>query len=93
MYRLSLSGEPERSGTDRVLTLTMEHIDGIERVSFRCVVASSGVDRSSDAGDLDKLLERIAPCIERQFEQVREAALKSVRSEGKLLEIRLETAD
>jgi hypothetical protein len=92
-YRLSLSGEPERSGADLVLTLTMERIDGIERVSFRCVIASAPVDRGSDAADTEKLRERMAPWVERRFEQLREAALKSVRSEGKLLEVGFETAD
>jgi hypothetical protein len=93
MYRLSLNGEPERSGAGLVLTLTMERLDGIERVSFRCVVADARVDRGSDAAGVDELLERVAPWIERQFEQLREAALKSVRSEGKLFEIGFETAD
>jgi hypothetical protein len=92
-YRLSLIGEPERSGGDLVLTLAMERMDGIERFSFRCVVASALADRGSGGADLDELIERMAPWIERQFEQLREAALKSARSEGQLLEIRFAPAD
>ncbi len=38
------------------------------------------------------LEDRIAPWIERQFEVLREAALKSIRSEGKLLQVNFETA-
>jgi len=33
------------------------------------------------------LIERIAPWLEREFEQTREAALKSIRTERHLLEI------
>ena len=41
-----------------------------------------------DAADSpEKLINRIAPWLEREFEQTREAALKSIRTERKLLEI------
>ena len=43
------------------------------------------IDRPSDSPE--KLIERITPWIEREFEQTREAALKSIRTERKLFEI------
>ncbi len=79
-YVLSADGEPLRSESSVVVTLTLEHADGIERIAFRCAIADRG-DRTG------AILEMLAPWIERQFEQLREAALKSIRSEGKLLQV------
>jgi hypothetical protein len=67
-----------------VLTLSLERADGIEKVALRCRIATSLIS----ADDLpEKLIERITPWLEREFEQTREAALKSIRTERKLLEI------
>jgi hypothetical protein len=84
VYRLSVVGEPERSGATGVLTLSLERADGIERIAFRCVVGASMIDGPVTLED------RLVPWIEGQFEQLREAALKSIRSEGKLLQIEFE---
>jgi hypothetical protein len=81
VYRLSAIGDPARSDSGAVLTLSLERADGIERITFRCVVRDPTV-----AGE-DSIEKRLAPWIERQFEQLREAALKSIRSEGKLLQV------
>ena len=40
----------------------------------------------------EKLIAQIAPWLEREFEQTREAALKSIRAEHKLLEISFDPA-
>ena len=67
-----------------VLTLSLERADGIEKVALTLRIATSLIN----AGDSpEKLIERIAPWIEREFEQTREAALKSIRTERKLHEI------
>ncbi len=86
VYRLSVVGEPERSGATGVITLRLERDDGIERIAFRCVVGTSMI------GEPLALEDRLAPWIESQFEQLREAALKSIRAEGKLLQVSFETA-
>jgi len=86
VYLLSVVGEPERAGASAVVTLSLERADGIERIAFRCVV---GAAMPNDPA----LEDRLAPWIERQFEVLREAALKSIRSEGKLLEIVPEIPD
>jgi hypothetical protein len=65
--------------------------DGIERVVFRCRIEGALTDNVT-ASSIDAVIARIAPSIERDFESVREAALKSIRSEGKLLEIALSVA-
>jgi hypothetical protein len=41
----------------------------------------------------EKLIERIAPWLEREFEQTREAALKSIRAERHLLEISFDASN
>ena len=67
-----------------VLTLSLERADGIEKVALRCRIGTSLISADDSP---EKLIERIAPWIEREFEQTREAALKSIRTERKLLEI------
>ncbi len=81
VYLLSAIGERVRSDSGAVITLSLERADGIERITFRCVVADRAL---TSEGFIEK---RLAPWIERQFEQLREAALKSIRSEGKLLQV------
>jgi hypothetical protein len=89
-YRLSLAAAPSVTPDGVTLTLSYERIDGLERVGFLCTIANDlavGADES-EAGE--KLLERLAPWFAREFEQTREAALKSVRSERKPLAIRFD---
>ena len=90
-YRLKLAAPPRNTGDDVVLTLAYERIDGLERVGFLCAVAGefAGTDESADPG---VLLERLARWFEREFEQTREAALKSIRTEGRPLTVRFDGA-
>ena len=74
----------ERTADAVVLTLSLERADGIEKVAFRCRIAATLI---GPADSPEKLIEQIAPWLEHEFEQTREAALKSVRTEHKLLEI------
>jgi hypothetical protein len=74
----------ERDADSVVLTLSLERADGIEKVALTLRIANSLI---SAADSPETLIERIAPWIEREFEQTREAALKSIRTERKLLEI------
>jgi hypothetical protein len=80
----------ERDAASIVLTLSLERADGIEKVALRCRIANA-LASSSDAPE--KLIERLAPWLEREFEQTREAALKSIRTERKLLEIVFDAAN
>lgn len=73
--------------TDRLsVTLIFERADGIERVAFLCSVAASLVPPEAQR-DASVLLPGIAQWLTREFEQIREAALKSVRSDHRLLEV------
>ena len=77
-----------------MITLSLEHTDGIERVAFRCAIRDKVIARRGESGlGSDALVERLAPWIEREFERLREAALKSLRSEGKLLQVEFGTTD
>ena len=84
IYAIASARPLERTADSVVLTLSLERADGIERVAlrFRIATALIGADYSPE-----KLIERITPWLEREFEQTREAALKSIRTERKLLEI------
>ena len=74
----------ERNADSVVLTLSLERADGIEKVALTLRIAASLISADDSP---EKLIERIAPSLEREFEQTREAALKSIRTERKLLEI------
>ena len=84
IYALVNARPPERSADAVVLTLSLERADGIEKVALRCRIASTLIDSTATP---ENLIDRIAPWIEREFEQTREAALKSIRTERKLHEI------
>jgi hypothetical protein len=73
----------ERDAAAIVLTLSLERADGIEKVALRCRIANAVGSFEAP----EKLIERLGPWLEREFEQTREAALKSIRTERKLLEI------
>jgi hypothetical protein len=83
-YALVNARPIERTAEEVVLTLSLERADGIEKVALKYRIAT-GLLGAADSPE--KLLERIAPWLEREFEQTREAALKSIRTERKLLEI------
>lgn len=72
-----------------VLTLALERTDGIERVVFRCRIASE----LTGAVPMPELVTRMQPWAEREFEMTREAALKSIRSERKLYEIAFDSVN
>jgi hypothetical protein len=84
IYSIASARPLERATDAVVLTLSLERADGIEKVALRFRIATSLI---AFADSPEKLIERIAPWLEREFEQTREAALKSIRTERKLLEI------
>jgi hypothetical protein len=82
-YTVVLAKEPQTLPDGTLLTLSLERRDGIEKVALQC-----RVDRTLAASfDSDELLAKLAHWIERDFEMTREYALKSIRSEHKLLEL------
>jgi len=90
IYRLELAGAPERTPDAVVVTLAMERADGIEKVVLRFRIESSLL---GGAGDADAILKKLKPWIEREFEMTREYALKSIRSERKLLELSFDASN
>jgi hypothetical protein len=84
LYRLDAAAPLEIRPDDVALSVALERADGIERVVLRFCVALRLLEPDSSAEDL---IARLRPWVEREFEQTREAALKSIRSERKLLEI------
>jgi hypothetical protein len=84
IYAIASAGPLERTTDSVVLTLSLERADGIEKVALRFRIANELI---GDADSPEKMIERITRWLEREFEQTREAALKSIRTERKLLEI------
>src|ERR1700691_4748354 len=84
LYRLAEAAPPESSPDSLVLTLAIERADGVERVVLRCRIDGSLVPGEAAPAGPSALLK---PWLEREFEQTREAALKSIRSERRLHEI------
>jgi hypothetical protein len=80
---MSLAKEPEKLPHATRLTVNLERLDGIEKVALQCRI-DSAVTPSDEPSEL---LAKLAPWIERDFEMTRENALKSIRSERKLMEL------
>ena len=87
-YAIANARPIERTADSVVLTLSLERADGIEKVALTFRIATALI---GDADSPEKLIERIAPWLQREFEQTREAALKSIRTERKLLEMSFDT--
>ena len=79
----------ERDAASIILTLSLDRADGIEKVALRCRIAT-GLTGGTESPE--NLVERLALWLEREFEQTREAALKSIRTERKLLEVSFDSA-
>jgi hypothetical protein len=92
LYAIVNARPPERSADAVVLTLSLERADGIEKVVLGCRIAN-GLLRSADSDSSEKLIERLAPWLAREFEQTREAALKAIRTERRLHEISFDVAN
>ena len=90
IYAIASARPLERNADAVVLTLSLERADGIEKVALRCRIAIALISTDDSP---EKLIERIAPWMEHEFEQTREAALKSIRTERKLLEISFDAAN
>jgi hypothetical protein len=84
-YRVGLVSPLEVLPDESIVTLALERADGIERITLRCRIA-----RGLITGDADYLLARLGPWLEREFEGTREAALKTIRADRKLLELRFD---
>jgi len=80
LYSLSIAVSPERAADLEVITLALDAASGIERFAFQCVLpADLNADREQSA-----VLEKLTPIVARDFEVIREAALKSIRTDRKL---------
>ncbi len=91
VYLLDLAGDPEVSADAVILPLKLEHEAGMERILFRCRIAKSLLDSDAAEPTAD-LVGRLASWIAPEFEQVREAALKSIRTEKKLFELSFDSS-
>lgn len=93
-YRLALAAPPRNADDEALLTLAYERADGLERVGFLCEIANelAGAAGAGDWRNPDAMLERLGPWFEREFEQTREAALKSIRTERRPLVVRFDRA-
>lgn len=89
LYRLSLAAPPAIAADEVTLTLAFERADGLERVGFLCTIARAIARAPADL-DTGAMLSRLTPWFEREFEQTREAALKSLRSERRPLIVRFD---
>ncbi len=88
-YNVGIAAPLENSNDAIRLTLALERADGIERVVLRCRIAPS----LAGAAPADELAARLAGWIERDFESIREAALKTIRSERRLHEFSFDAAN
>jgi hypothetical protein len=94
LYWLAPAATSVVTADEITLTLSFERADGLERVGFLCTIARSIVEAPLDEPNTEAaaaaILSRLVPWFEREFEQTREAALKSLRSERKPLTVRFD---
>lgn len=84
-YRLNLV-EAAADADRWTLTLVAEHTAGLEKFAFRCHIASALLKNAANL-EPDAACARLAGWLEGRFEEVRETALKSIRSERRLAEL------
>ncbi|HYL58204.1 MAG TPA: hypothetical protein VEU51_04995 [Candidatus Acidoferrales bacterium] len=86
VYAIKIAVPIDRADDFSVVTLGLERADGIEKIALKVRVANS-LMKSAQIDTPEKIVERLAPWLEREFEQTREAALKGIRVERRLFEI------
>ena len=87
IYRLTPVGPLESDDSAVTLTLAMGRADGIERIVVKFRIASELVGEQSLP---EPIIERLKGWLAGDFEATREAALKSIRSERRLHEIKFD---
>jgi hypothetical protein len=92
-YHLKSAAPLERAGDTWTLTIALDRADGIERIAIRCCVPAPAYDERGEAAAVERLLQHIAPRIERDFEHLREEALKSIRTDHRLFEVTFDVID
>jgi hypothetical protein len=86
VYLLRLVSELEPAGDAAGVTIALERADGIEKFALRCLISAAQLPNEPDEAAIEARLEQwLVP----GFEQIREAALRSIRSEHRLWEARL----
>jgi hypothetical protein len=90
-YRLSLVDQSQAGAGAWTMTLSVEHAGGLEKFAWRCHIHPDLLQRSAIA-DSDEACALLARWLEGQFDAIREAALKSIRSERRLAEIEFDDA-
>ncbi len=86
LYALKLGDKPRQESDALVLPIVLEHKEGLERLGFVCrLLGAWAAVREGD--ELSEVLARIGEHVSRDFERLREAALKSWRAEKKLYEL------
>ncbi len=85
-YQLETGVPEKRPDGGIVFAVSLARSDGVERIAFRCRVAA-GLAGSVANESPDAIVGRLAKWLGREFEQTREAALKSIRAEHKPLEL------
>ena len=84
VYRLGAVGPLEYTESDILLTFAMERTDGIERILTKCRITRALIAEPYDA---NAIIDQLKEWIGRGFEAIREASLKSIRSQRRLYEL------
>ena len=87
VYHLSAAAPLECTNASVLLTLAMESADGIERVVTKWRIARELLGEPPES---NAIIEQLKGWLAREVETIREAALKAIRSERRLHEIRFD---
>lgn len=85
LYRLEMAEGPSRVGQYLSFVVSAVRADGIERVTFRCSVEE---ELAATLGGRESAvwLDRAAAWLAGDFDHLREAALRSIRTERRMAE-------
>jgi hypothetical protein len=87
VYLLRLGSKLEATEDTVGLTIVLERADGVERVALRCLIPAGQLS-DDERGNPEKIEPRLENWLQSGFEQIREAALRSIRSDRRLWEAR-----
>jgi hypothetical protein len=87
VYLLRLGSELEETRETVAFTIVLERADGIEQVALRCLIPAGQLS-DDERVNPEKIEARLETWMQSGFEQIREAALRTIRSERRLWEAR-----
>lgn len=90
IYKIGSAAPNEHRDGHWIITVSLNHVDGLERFAFRCAVTDELV-AARGGGDITPA--DLADWIAASFETLRESALRSLRMEHRVWQVSFDTVN